>query len=250
MTDINEATELHINSTKKAEMEFDVHIQGISSDEPMEVRFLIKDADCGGTLQFDCEHVEEDKWCVKFPVMKSVLKKASYKFVLEVIVDGYYFAPADGSISFIADPTVNMTKKKSKPTVKASFTVKQDVDEAVAEEVVEERVAQAAGNSGGLGDPSNQLLTPEFPAEEVPEAKDDEDEEDTKEVTADKFDPASVAEGILKGTFGNVKAPVNKGFLFNRTGDGRVAVKGLEDKVTKQQQAEKAAKVKQILADQ
>lgn len=244
MADTPETTELHIISTKKAEMEFDVHIQGINSDDPMEVRFLIKDADFSGTMLFNCTHIDGDKWCVKFPVLKNILKQASYKFVLEVIVDGYYFAPADGNISFITDPTVDMSKKKRKPSVKASFTVKQDDDK----EVVEERLAQAAGDAGGLGDPSNQLLTPEFPADEVPEEQDTEDDAVVDELPVDKFDPSAVAEGILKNTFGNIQAPTSKGFLFKRTGDGKLAVKGLEDKATKQQQEEKAARVKQILA--
>jgi hypothetical protein len=247
MADTADTTELHIISTKKAELEFDVHIQGINSDEPMEVRFLIKDADFDGTMSFTCIHVEGDKWCVKFPVLKNFLKKQEYAFVLEVIVDGYYFAPVEGKVSFISDPTVDMSKKKRKPSVKAAFTVKQDA------EVVEERVAQAAGTAGEATDPSNQLLTPEFPAEKLPDEEVEDEEEDTAvsmepAPTAEGFNPTTVAENILKSTFGNVQLPSSKGFLFSRSGDGKPVVKGLEDKATKQQLQDKAERVKQILA--
>lgn len=251
---MSEATELHINAAKKAELEFDVHIQGITSDDPMEVRFVIKDADL--SLLFNCECVEDAKWCVKFPALNSILKQSSYDFSLEVIIDGYFFVPAEGKIVFVSKPTVDMGKKK-KPSVKASFTVKQD-EEDVKESVVEERVAQGAGDASDQSAPTNALLTPEKEPDVQAliaaqhRAEDEEDEEETvkPKEAKESFDPHRVADSILKSTFGNVQAPQNKGFLFKRSGDGKPVITGLEDKATKQQLEEKAAKVRKILASE
>lgn len=245
---MSDVTELHINAAKKAELEFDVHIQGITSDEPMDVRFVIKDADL--SLMFVCECVEEAKWRVKFPALNSILKRSSYEFALEVIIDGYYFVPAEGKIVFITKPTVDMNKKK--PSVKASFTVKQDDD--IKESVIEERLAQGAGDAADQTTPTNALLSPEAEpdAEAIIAAAHAAEEEepnvtDNKE-NSDTFDPQNVAENIIKSTFGNIQPPASKGFLFKRSTAGKPVIQGLEDRATKEQLEEKAAKVKKILA--
>lgn len=243
---MSDIIELNINAAKKAELGFDVHIQGISSDDPMEVRMIIKNIDITGSLMFQCEHIEEDNWCVKFPALTPLLKQASYEFTLEVIVDGYYFAPVEGKINFITDPTVNMDKKKSRPKVKAAFTVKQD-------DVVEERLAQGAGDISNDSAPTTALLEPEIEPTEVPLPghllpKTDENGDDVAEDVQEAFNPVDVAGSIIKSMVGKTQPPTTKGFLFPRSGEGKPVIRGLEDKATKQLQEEKAAKVRQILS--
>jgi hypothetical protein len=236
MTDTTDAIDININITKKAKIEFAVHIQGVGDDGDMVVRMVLKDTDLGGDLSFTCEPLdEESQWCVEFPPLAEVLKRNSYPFVLEVLVDGYYFAPAEGSITCISAPSVDLTaKKKKKPSVKASFVVKQEDTEPVTEQV-----SQGAGTATDSTSPTTALLSPELPPDDV---------EPLTQAEKDKYDPSEVAEQIIRKQMKKVQAPTEKGFLFSRTGDGKAHVEGLETKEAKQLMTEKAAKVKQILS--
>jgi hypothetical protein len=201
----------------------------------MMVRMVLKDTDLGGDLSFTCEPLDEEtQWCVEFPPLSEVLKRDSYPFLLEVIVDGYYFAPADGVITCISTPSVDLTgKKKKKPSVKASFVVKQE------DTPVTEQVSQGAGTASGTESPTTALLTPELPPEDI---------EPLTQAEKDRYDPSEVAEQILRKQMKKVQPPSEKGFLFSRTSDGKAHVEGLETKEAKQQMLDKAAKVKQILS--
>lgn len=254
---MSDPVELHIDPSKKAEIEFDISIKGIDPEGGMDVRFLLCDVEFARSIMFECRHVDGDKWCVAFPVLNKVLSGEQYTFVLEVIVEDYYFAPASGKVVFISSPKVSLSKdRKKKPKVEASFVVKQDSKEDVKESVVEEvppiveRTAQAAGDMSSQVAPTATLLTPEFEPDGVPDDEDGGDAENVVDETPEEtdFNPSTVAENIIKHTVGgNVKAPSSKGFLFSRTTEGKPLVRGLEDKATKQQLEEKAVKVKQIL---
>ena len=51
-------------------------------------------------------------------------------FRVEVIIDGYYFEPAQGEMTFIKSPDVQFKKSEAKrPSVTTSFVVKQEEDE-------------------------------------------------------------------------------------------------------------------------
>ena len=232
-----DTTEININIAKEATLEFEVHIQG-TDDDDMSVRMILKDVDVGCDLSFACKHVEDSTWTVTFPPLTSILKRSSYPFVLEVVVDGYYFDPANGTINCMAAPTVDMDgKKRKKPTVKAAFTVKQDDAEPVKEGV--------AGSNPETASPTNALLTPEAPppdTEPLTRA-----ELAKREEAVEEFDPSKVAGDIIRKQMKKVVAPTEKGFLFSRDG-GKAHVEGLESKEAKQRMADKAAKVKQILA--
>lgn len=235
-----DTTEISINITKQAKIEFEVHIQG-TSDEDMVVRMVLKDVDVGCDLSFPCDHMEDSTWTVTFPPLSSILKRSFYPFVLEVVVDGYYFDPAEGVITCASAPTVDMSaKKRKKPTVKAAFTVKQDDSTNMSDDSASIKEG-VAGSNPETASPTNALLTPEAPP------PDTEPLTQAELAKQEEFDPSKVAGEIIRKQMKKVVAPTEKGFLFNRDG-GKAHVEGLETKEAKQRMADKAAKVKQILA--
>lgn len=207
---------------------------------------------------FRCTKSADEKhgWSVKLPSLTHIDgDQASFR--VEVIVDGYYFEPAQGEIAFIRQPDIKIgTKKKAnRPTVTTSFKVKQD-DEQVAE--------AAAGEITGQPQITNTLLVPEEEPKQAGIVRPQEDENidygKIKDVASSvtpgqgtddsglamAFDPKSAAADIVARTIGKIQRPDKKGALFNRR-DGRANIPGLESADVKREQAEKTAKIKEIL---
>lgn len=262
-----------INPTKTSELEFEVMIQGIDAALPT-VRFVIEDAMGGGHFTFPCTKIKDEKtkWSAKLPALKFI-DKESIKFHVEVIIDEYYFEPAQGKIDFVNSPVVNFKESKgARPTVTASFTVKQE------EDPIEERFATAGGGeTTGQTAPSPVLNVPEedpsfelnmknrTPVEDeyIDLARlelDDDIDDIASEVIPGQgvqypekekpaFDAKQVAEGIIRSTVGKnpIKTPEKRGSLFARSANGKAIVKGLEDPETKRLREEKAQRVKDIL---
>lgn len=113
MTDNNN---ININSSKPSEFDFNIHVQGISTDDPRTdttVRFVIYNTELNMDLAFPCTSADDSDstlWKVKFPQFDKLLKQSSYQFRVEVIVDGYYFEPANGTLIFVGSPTIEMSK--------------------------------------------------------------------------------------------------------------------------------------------
>lgn len=252
----DEAT-ISLNPSKPSELDFEVTIQGLDDDELPLVRFVVIGESSNYDHSFRCTKIEDEKhgWSVKLPTLDHIEGDAA-PFRVEVIVDGYYFEPAQGEIAFIKKPDIKIGKKKaSRPTVTTSFKVKQD-DEPVAE--------AAAGEITGQPQITNTLLVPEEEPKQSgpvrPQEDDNIDHDKLKDVAksvtpgqgtddagmAAVFDPKSAAAEIVARTIGKVQRPEKKGSLFNRR-DGKAAIPGLEDAETKREQTEKAAKVKEIL---
>jgi len=107
--------------SQQNELEFDITIQGIKSEEP-KVRFVIEASPI--LYSIECSKTENDKWSVMIPPIRGLSEYTSHPFHLEVIIDGYYFEPHRGAVEF-----------KSEPEVKA-FNVhhSQSDDEASEEE--------------------------------------------------------------------------------------------------------------------
>lgn len=265
---MSKASTIKLNPNKGSDLEFDVVIQGIDDADPPVVKFVITSNSAGCGYTFTCSKVtgEKDKWLVKLPELTHI-KEESPPFHVEVIVDGYYFQPAEGTITFVGDPTVKFAAQPSKPSVTTSFTVKERDDK---KETVKE------SDITGQYAPTNGLLKTEFPPPEShaktpgteandetidpvklddiassvlpgettdPEPESSENDEDLPE-----FDPRRVAEAIVKNTFGSIKKPTTQGTLFKRDLSGRPVVVGLDSAADKLEKAEKAAKVKQILS--
>lgn len=258
----DEAT-ISLNPSKPSELDFEVTIQGLDDDELPIVRFVVIGDNTNYDHSFRCTKIEDEKhgWSVKLPTLDHIEGDSS-SFRVEVIVDGYYFEPAQGEISFIKKPDIKIGKKKSsRPTVTTSFKVKQE----------DEPVAEAAGGGDITGQPqiTNTLLTPEEEPKQAGPVRPPEDENidydklNPAKVTdiassvtpgqgtsdsglAADFDPKAAAADIIARTIGKVQRPDKKGSLLNRR-DGKAAIPGLEDAATKREQEAKAAKVKEIL---
>jgi len=153
---------LQLNCSRPAEFEFDVQLQGLSSPAAPTVRFTIVTQHC--VACFPCTAVSDSKWRALIPALDTVfadLTEISYPFRVEVIVDGYYFEPAQGTISVIANPKVAVGQNR--PTAQATImtpsapespvtaeapqvklALLQKVAEPVTEPVVEQSPAPAA----------------------------------------------------------------------------------------------------------
>lgn len=263
-------TTLKINPSTSAELEFDVMIQGIGDKELPEVRFVVE------TEQYDrsfkCTRVSEEKhkWCAKLPAMKD-LGNDSCPFRVEVVIDGYLFVPAKGTLTFVRNPDVKFQTESTRPSVTTSFTVKQE--ESAAQPVEE---ASGGGEVTGQYAPTNDLLKPEYEpprshAKAPGTEKDDERIDHEKLEISDfgnpvpgqttdvqpegsnshdlvgEFDPREVAERIIKGKMGSIKRPQTQGSLFKRGKDGKAIVDGIDSPEVARERAEKSARVKEIL---
>lgn len=236
-------------------------VQGSDDEKPV-VRFAMSgcdDYDC----MFACKHVDGNKWSVSLPALTH-FTKTSVPFRVEVIIDGYYFEPASGTVQMMTDPSVKVSSKSSKPTVATSFTVKQ------SEDVKPVKEAAGGGEVTGQYAPTNGLLKPEeeplqSTVKTAQAEKDDqqidleklasiashvvpgETTDPTPDVDLDEFDPKRVAENIVKSTVGRVEKPSRKGSLFERDPGGKPLVRGLDKPHTKAIKQANAAKVKEIL---
>ncbi|PPD55679.1 MAG: hypothetical protein CTY12_00035 [Methylotenera sp.] len=151
---------IKLNPNKASTLEFDVTVSGLDGAPPT-VRFVIHEMLSGVDWTVNCSKIEKNRWQASFPAFKN-MELDKNNFSVEVIVDEYFFKPAEGEIVFINAPDVSFDKPKSnKPTVSASFTVKQD------EEVVEKpkkpkkpvvKEAMGGGEVTGQFAPTNDLL--------------------------------------------------------------------------------------------
>ena len=252
-----------INPAKPSVLDFEVTIQGIDDATIPTVRFVIADMLDNCDYAFKCKKLEGEKhgWTVKLPSLPDV-KVSNAHFRVEVIIDGYYFEPAEGEMTFVTASDVSFSKKKAnRPSVTAAFVVKQDDEPAK----VAESVSDSAGEKSDSVAPTNNNLQPEFDAT-IGQHKETEDEADPQSVDPTEiassftpgqgrrdadieqaFDAKAVATEIVKRTVGNVQKPEKQGSLFKRGASGKTAIPGLEDRETKKTQSDRAAKVKEIL---
>jgi hypothetical protein len=273
---------IKINPAKACEIEFEVSVQGSEVSEPPIVRFVMSGCD-EYLCTFECVKVEGVKWSVKIPPL-SHFTKTTVPFHVEVIVDGYYFEPAEGTVQLITNPSVKFQPVVSaKPTVTTSFTVKQDDEKPAKPEKKVSEAASAATITGQYA-PTNGLLKPEeeptqssvkignatkddehidhtrlsdisssvLPGETTdPEPQRGNNEPSGEEGDDEEFDPKRVAEGIVSRTIGgSAQKPTTQGTLFKRGKDGKAVIEGIDSPAAKAEKASKAAKVKEILSGQ
>ena len=208
-------TNLHLNPSKPTEFEFEVQISSnhdtfATSDMSM-VRFVVMNTELGCDMTFRCERAaEEHKWKVNLPELASDLKKPTYNFRVEVVVDGYYFEPATGQLILVTDPIVDV-KSSSKPKVAASFGKKEEPEkeeggnrlitadelrDAARKGKEEKDVKEAMGGTSFAGDysaPTNSLMGPEYKPEDIPAKKQQKTPED------DMVDVKRLASNVVPG---------------------------------------------------
>lgn len=269
---------IKINQTKPTELDFEISVQTSCIEDCPCVRFCIELESERHWLCLVCRRDEETKrWLVTIPVLKTYIERTDYPFILEVILEDYYFVPAKGFLQPVEAPTVSMTSQSPrKPTVTVSFNEKNEEEKSEdkekekeeEKEKIEERAPGTGTAYGGMEAPTNKRLKPERPPVTRHVEQPEEEDKDIEEViggkvvpgdtgmTADnrkqpdgkgKFDPRSIAQNIVKDKI-RAQKPQNKGFLFRRVGD-KALVDGLEPEDVKKSLAEKAERVKDILKD-
>lgn len=114
---------ISISNVKENILQFGINITGIETDDII-VRFVIEANEM--ELAFDSQRTnEENQWAVKIPAL-SILETTSYPFHIDVVVDGYYFEPMQGSISVVGSheiyatrpENITLTPSKKKATAK------------------------------------------------------------------------------------------------------------------------------------
>ena len=104
-----------INQHKENYFNFDMTVDGLNADDA-DVRFVIKyKPDL--SLVFPCEHESGSRWTVDMPPVP-MLDATAYNFVIEVVIDGYYFEPFRGLLNVVGTPEVYVSKPEQTSTKK------------------------------------------------------------------------------------------------------------------------------------
>jgi hypothetical protein len=251
---------IKINLSKPTDLDFEVSVKTNCADDKPCVRLAVELEVEKRWLSLVCiKNEETKKWSVTIPPLKPLVDRSEYPFIVEVILEDYYFVPAKGMLQPMESPSVDMAPS-TKPVVTATFNTD------VKEEQLEER-APGTGEITGYVAPTNKLLKPEFPPKlkhvEKPEQKDTDIEDiaplakpGEQGLTADnrkqpdgkgEFNAREIAQQIVQSK-SKAKKPTGKGYLFKRVGEQAV-VDGLEPKNVKKVLDDKAEKVKKILKD-
>lgn len=278
MADKNETT-ITINPARESELEFEVAMTGIDDYHLPTVRFVATSEAEECDYSFRCRKVEGQKhrWKAMIPALKNV-NESTMNFRVEVIIDGYFFEPATGTLLLINVPEAQVVKGIYK-----EVKLKKPVKEALIE-------ASGGGENTNSDGPNNSLLVPEenpeldpsnihnindaqkrddtvdtnrldttsisdlgkmTPGEStvgqpVPDGKGNDDEGDAEDPSM-RFDAKSVAEGIIKEKMGVLIKPAIQGTLFKRDKAGKAIVRGMDSAQTIANREEKSARVRAIL---
>lgn len=131
------STVIKVNNTKETNLEFDIAIQGLMEDSNpnTDVRFVVKNVNNKYNVSVKCARNENNKWVANLPALQ--LESKSQPFQIEVIVDGYYFAPASGTLEVINEPKVKIKEEADKKQIKvtASFEGSSIVEESVPDPI-------------------------------------------------------------------------------------------------------------------
>ena len=128
------STIVRVNNTKETNLEFDIAIQGLVEDAApnTDVRFVVKNVKDKYNVSVKCERNDNKKWVANLPAL--YLESTQQPFQIEVIVDGYYFAPASGTLEVINEPTVKI-KEESTPQKQITVTASIGSSTIVEEDV-------------------------------------------------------------------------------------------------------------------
>jgi hypothetical protein len=136
---MNDQVTLKVNSHKETEFEFDVQIQGLSEEttNASDVRFVVVGINGQYDVSVKCAPTPANQWHVRLPCLS--LTSVDQPFKIEVIVDGYYFVPVQGTLLVMSEPKVDMgTAVTNKPVVSATF-VQTEVDFVESKQPVKTR---------------------------------------------------------------------------------------------------------------
>jgi len=109
---------LKISLNAETTFEFELAVKGIQLGSA-DVRFGLEKN--GTHFQFKCAKKSGGAWAVSVPALSSFnLSEGLYKYTIEVIADGYYFAPVKGTAEVA--PAAEVKGKLVKKDVKVSVS--------------------------------------------------------------------------------------------------------------------------------
>lgn len=86
---------LQINLNRGTNFEFELSITGISADSAKVTFGLEFPGMC--TFQFPCKRGDDGSWSVSIPSLDKYMDEGNYSYTIELVVDGYHFAPVKGT---------------------------------------------------------------------------------------------------------------------------------------------------------
>ena len=116
---------LEISLNKETTFDFELSITGISANDA-KVRFGLELP--GFTLQIPCSRGDDKMWGVTIPALDKFVEEGQYTFTIELIANGYHFAPVKGTAAL--SPTaevVGSVPRKSVEVAVTSITPKKSI---------------------------------------------------------------------------------------------------------------------------
>lgn len=131
---------LQINLNRATNFDFELSVTGISADSAkvtfgLEVTGLF-------TIQFPCVRGDDGTWSVSIPVLDKYMDEGNYTYTIELIVEGYHFAPVKGT-AHVA-PAVEVKGSAPQKKVSVSFGGLKSTDEPAKEEKAEKKAVEKA----------------------------------------------------------------------------------------------------------
>lgn len=94
---------INVNRNAPTTINFNVGIDGVDDIKNTHVELYIESVVDKSALAIRATHTEGDEWSVTIPKL-DVLSKDSYSVQLHVVVDGYFFTPAKGTMKMMDGP--------------------------------------------------------------------------------------------------------------------------------------------------
>jgi len=116
---------ISINNLKDNTIEFDIETQGFDKTVDISVRLVVSANPV--VFAFNCIK-EMDKWVCKIPAM-AYLTPSAYPFVIEVIIDGYFFEALRGILNVTISKDVYVKIPKSAKTIVPPDSSKEEEEE-------------------------------------------------------------------------------------------------------------------------
>jgi hypothetical protein len=98
---------MHIKKNSPTTIEFNLEVSGIENAKKTSAVLMVENVIKGCDVAIHAKHVKDTTWSVTVPNLKN-FKGTTYNVRLEVVVDGYHFTPASGTIKLVEDPKLEM----------------------------------------------------------------------------------------------------------------------------------------------
>ena len=95
---------INVNRNAPTTINFNVGIDGVDDVKNTRVELYIESVMDQSALAIKATHTKGDEWSVTIPKM-DVLSNDSYSVQLHVVVDGYFFTPAKGTMKMVDGPS-------------------------------------------------------------------------------------------------------------------------------------------------